>query len=346
VRVLHLAPLWFPVSKNAQGGIETYLAHLISALERQGCRNHLLASGDSSSEAELIEVVPMNVVSLMVKGEASEYVYYEQELLLRALSHASDVDVVHSHVGWSGYVLSGIPQLQQRILHTQHNPVTPDLMWFVERNPDLLFSAVSEFQARKMRDAGARRCYVVHNGIDVDAFTFSEKRGEEVAFLGRIEAEKGAHIAIDIARRNGLALNLAGPISEDYFFDEEIKPFLDGKIRYLGVLDHQEKNELLGRSLCLLMPSVWDEPFGMVAVEAMACGTPVVATASGALPEVVDQGVTGFIGADPQELGRLVEKAAELDRRAVRKRVAQRFDLDGTAKKYVDLYRRMAEGSS
>ena len=164
MRVLHLGPLWFPVSRDAAGGRETWLAGLIDALERIGCRNVLLASGDSRTAGELVPVVPRNLIAMMQQQLAAEHAYYEQHQLLLALERAADFDVIHSHLSPGTYALSGVPGIGSRVLHTQHTPVWGDMEAFVRQHPDLWFSTVSEFQARKLRQHGATRCTVIHNG--------------------------------------------------------------------------------------------------------------------------------------------------------------------------------------
>jgi glycosyltransferase involved in cell wall biosynthesis len=342
MKILHLAPLWFPVSPDAQGGIETYLPTLLGALERRGCRNTLLASGDSHTAAELVPVISQNLGALMDAGLAAEETYYEQHQLWLALEMAGRFDVVHSHLGWTGYVLSAVPGLGGRVLHTEHNPVYRDQEWFVGRHPDLWLSTVSEFQARKLRAHGARRCRVVPNGLDVSSFTFQARAGEGLFFLGRIEEGKGTDLAVRAARALGRPLTLAGPVIDEDFFGKEIAPSLGEQIRHVGVVNHAQKNELFGRAGCVLMPSRVEEGFGMVAVEAMACGTPVVALASGALPEVIDAGVTGYVTADEDGLAPLVAEALKLDRKAVRDRARARYDIAAVAEKYHRLYAEIA----
>jgi len=258
MRVLHLAPLWFPVARDSFGGIETFLAGLITALERLGCENTLIASGDSRTPAKLVPVAPLNLYTAMETGLAAEYVYYEQHQLLLALERASDFDVVHSHIGWGGYVLSGVPGLQTRVLHTQHIPVSGDQGWFIGQRSSMWFSTVSDFQARKLRQHGATRCQVINNGIDVEAFTFQAHGGEGLLFLGRMEREKGPDLAVQVARTLNRPLILAGPMIDREFFDHAIKPLLNDQIQYIGVVDHREKDVLLGQAACLLMPSRCD----------------------------------------------------------------------------------------
>jgi glycosyltransferase involved in cell wall biosynthesis len=331
--------LWFPVSRNSLGGIETFLTGLIDALEEAGCRNTLLATGDSCTASKLVSVVPQNLFAQAEARTAAEYVYYEQHQLLLALELASEFDVVHSHIGWGGYVLSGVPGLKERVLHTQHNPVYADQEWFVRQYPDLWYSTVSEFQARSFWRNGATRCRVIHNGIDVDHLTFRAQAGDELVFLGRIEGEKGPDLAIQIARELERPLTLAGPVVDDDYFDRTVRPFLNGDIRYIGPVDHLAKNDLLGRAACVLMPSRVNEGCPIVSFEALACGTPVVALANGALPEIVEPGITGYATHDEHALAPLVAEAVKLDRTAIRARVAERFDLHIVADKYLTLYR-------
>ena len=338
MRVLHLAPLWFPVARDSFGGIETFLAGLITALERLGCENTLIASGDSRTPAKLVPVAPLNLYTAMETGLAAEYVYYEQHQLLLALERASDFDVVHSHIGWGGYVLSGVPGLQTRVLHTQHIPVSGDQGWFIGQRSSMWFSTVSDFQARKLRQHGATRCQVINNGIDVEAFTFQAHGGEGLLFLGRMEREKGPDLAVQVARTLNRPLILAGPMIDGEFFDHAIKPLLNDQIQYIGVVDHREKDVLLGQAACLLMPSRCDEAWGMVSLEALACGTPVVALANGGLPEIIEPGLTGYVTRDERALPTLVTQAVKLDRAAIRARVTARFDFRAVADKYRQLY--------
>jgi glycosyltransferase involved in cell wall biosynthesis len=332
--------MWYPVKQDAPGGIETLLAQLVAALPEHGCEVTLLASGDSSAGERIIAVAETNIYGQMKNSTAWEYTYYEQQQLQLALEHADDFDVIHSHIGPAGFVLSGIKDWRDKVLHTIHSPVYQDLQWFIRQHPDMWFSTVSEFQADKLYEHGARHCHVVHNGIETDAFTFNQYGSEGLLFLGRIEREKGPDIAIKVARELGCPLILAGPIVQQDYYDEMIAPLLNETVRYIGVVDHREKNRLLGSAGCVLMPSRWEEPFGMVAIEAMACGTPVVVSRQGALPEIVDPGVSGFMATDDEMTGKVVQ-ALRLDRVAVRRAVAAQFDISVVAQKYYELYQSM-----
>jgi glycosyltransferase involved in cell wall biosynthesis len=341
MKILHLAPLWFPVSQDSHGGIETFLSGLIGALDKLGCQNTLIASGDSRTVGELVSVVPLNLYAQMQAGTAAEYAYYEQHQLLLALELAADYDVVHSHLGWGGYVLSGVPGLQARVLHTQHNPVYQDHEWFIRRHPDPWISTVSNCLARKFWQQGATRCHVIQNGADMATLTFQPHGGEGLLFLGRIEEKKGPDLAVQVARALGRPLILAGSVVDEEYFDRAIRPFLNEQIRYVGVVNHREKTELFGQAACVLMPSRWEEPFGLVAIEAMACGTPVVALARGALPEIIEPGLTGYVSKNEEALADSVTRAMQLDRAAIRARATARFDLPIIAERYRQLYRQV-----
>ncbi len=344
MRILQLAPLWFPVSPDSIGGIETFLAGLIQALQARGCRNTLLATGDSRTAAEVVPVVGENLYARMASGAASEYDYYEQEQLLQALARAGDFDLVHSHIGPRAFALAGVPGL--RVLHTWHTQIYPDLEWFVRRHPELRLSAVSEFQAGKLRAHGAVHCDVIHNGLDVASFPFEPTAGDGLLFIGRLDRTKGPDLAVQVARASSRRLVLAGPITDPDLFATAVEPFLDDRIRYVGVVDHRQKRELFAGAACVLVPSRVEEACPLVALEAQACGRPVVALANGGLPELVEPGVTGYVTDDERRLPELVSRALGLDRALIRARATERFDLAAVAGRYHELYVKMMAGSA
>jgi glycosyltransferase involved in cell wall biosynthesis len=342
MRILHLAPLWYPTSEDSFGGIETYVPALIDALSELGCEQSLLATGDSHTSAELIPVCERNVGELMDAGSAWEIGPYEQHQWALAIQLAGGFDVVHSHLGWGGFALSATDLVRGRMLHTLHNPVTPDVDWYVRRHPDMRLTVVSDFQLEKLRQAGARRCELVPNGIVVERFPFSDEHNGMLAFLGRMDPAKGPDLAIEVARQLGRPLVLAGVVTDERFFEDRVRAALGDGIRYAGVLDHAGKCELLSRAACTLMPSRWEEPFGLVALESQACGTPVVALGNGGLPEVIEPGVTGFLTTEEDRLPALVSDALALDRRNIRRRVTERFGIAPVANRYLSLYEEIA----
>jgi glycosyltransferase involved in cell wall biosynthesis len=344
MRVLHLAPLWYPTAEDSFGGIETCLPPLIEALARLGCEQTLLASGDSLTEAELVAVCDRHVGELMDEGAAWEIAPYEQHQLSLALELAESVDVIHSHLGPSGFALSETEPARGRVLHTLHNEITPDVVWYTGRHPELRLTVVSRFQLGRLGQLDPGRCALVPNGIVVERFPFSDDGADGLAFLGRMEAAKGPDLAIAAAQRLERPLTLAGVVTDDRFFAERIEPELGDGIRYAGVLDHATKCELLADSGCTLMPSRWEEPFGLVALESQACGTPVVALGNGGLPEVIEPGVTGFLAAGEDGLPPLVGEALGLDRAGVRRWVGERFGIDSIAERYLAAYAEIVDG--
>lgn len=321
------------------------MSGLFAELTGLGCENTVLGVRGSSVSATLVPVVDEPMYEHTASGAAWEYGPYEQHQLLTAITMASEFDVVHSHIGWGGWCLSGVAELADRVLHTQHNPVSPDMAWFIVRHPDLLLSTVSEYQARKLRELGAERCHVVHNGLDFTQFPLQSGDKEGLVYLGRIEHEKGTDVAIDVARSLGMSLTIAGPAVNHEYFDREIAPRLDDDVRYVGVVGQAEKVRLLGGAACVLMPSRDEEGFGLVALESMACGTPVVALARGALPEVVEEGIAGFTAAEERALAGLVSRAMTLEPAAVRASAERRFSVSASAADYISLYETVASAS-
>jgi glycosyltransferase involved in cell wall biosynthesis len=337
MRVLMVAPLWFGIGLNGPGGIETLLAALTRALDRAGCDVTLLAAAGSDAGVRTIEVVSAALFDEMRAGRAWDQLLYEQHELLVAHEQLREHDVCHSFLGPSGFALSG----EGPVLHTIQGQVTQDLRWFVGARPDLPLTVPASPQAEDLRAAGARRCRVVPNGVNFDGFPLGNGDRRGLVFLGRMEEEKGPDLAIDVAAELGEPLVLAGPVIDRAFFAEAVEPRLGGGVRYAGVLGHDERCELLATSACTLMPSRWAEPFGMVAVESMACGTPVVALANGGLAEVVDDGVTGFRSSDEAGLAGLVERTASLEPGAIREHAASRFSIDAIAARYIETYREL-----
>ena len=340
LRILHLAPLWHPIKQDAPGGIETFLVELLSALAGLGFRNSIIASGDSEIPGELIPAVESNLCERMRGGAAHEYIYYEQQQISLAMHNAGKFDLIHSHIGPGAYSLSSLAGLNNRVLHSQHGPVYQDIQWLLEHQSDLWISTVSEFQLRKLGGSHPHR-HSIPNGINVSRFAYQPEARDGLFFMGRIERAKGPDIAVQVARELQMPLCIAGPILDWNLFRTEIEPHLNETIRYVGVLNHEQKTEQLGRSLCALMPSRWEEPFGLIAIEAMACGTPVVGLANGALTEIIDPGITGFVAKEPAQLAGLVEKASKLDREKVRARVTERFDIKKVAVRYRALYQKI-----
>lgn len=251
-------------------------------------------------------------------------------------------DVVHSF-GRLVYLASLLPLRVPKVMSYQRGTTSSRIRTAVAlaREDSLLFTGCSDHIAEEIRPYAPAR--TVYNGVPLDTYDFQASVSDDapLVFLGRIAPIKGTHTAVEMARRTGRKLVIAGnvPDEQQAFFREQIDPYLDdGQIRYVGPVDDEEKNELLGRAAAFLMPIEWEEPFGIVMAEAMACGTPVIGTRRGAVPEVVEDGVTGFVGDTTDDLVRAVGQIDTLDRAATRERCEQRFSDKAIVDAYEDLY--------
>lgn len=345
MKVLHLAPLWLPVAVDSRGGIETLLGQLLPAQDALGVETTLVAPGDSDGALSLTAAVDESLVSVMDRAEAYDYSMYEQHQLAIAWDLARDVDVVHSHVGAGAFLLDHAFAGAPPVVHTLHWAPTTDLAWLLARRPAAHVVAVSEAQAQGVRGLGGHVTAVVHNGINMADVPMVHAPGRGLVFLGRIEWNKGADLAVELARRLNLPLQLAGPVTDRAYFATAIEPRLNDMIRYVGVVDSRGKFDLLRQAECLIAPSRYEEPFGMVAVEAMAAGVPVVTLGNGALPEVVDEGISGAVAESEDALADAVARARELDGRAIIEHARHRFDIKRVAAEYIVQYEKaIAEG--
>jgi glycosyltransferase involved in cell wall biosynthesis len=341
MRIGMLAPPWYGVPPAAYGGIELVVSLLVDGLVARGHDVTLIANAAGSSTATRVfssyDVPPSPRI-----GEAlPEVVHaaYAAEVL-----HQLDLDVVHDHSTAGPLTAAGraVPTVV-----TAHNDVSGEfgriLRSLGERVVPVAISNAQRRLAPQVRWAAT-----VHNGLDVRAYPFSARKDDYVLFLGRMSAQKAPHLAIDAARAAGRRIVLAGKLVEPVelaYFQAEIVPRLGRDAEWVGEADVPLKLELLAAAAVLVFPVQWDEPFGMVPLEAMACGTPVVALARGAVPEVVEHGRTGYVCAEPADLPAAVTAAAGLDPWACRRHVAERFAARSMVTAYERLYARVAAGA-
>jgi glycosyltransferase involved in cell wall biosynthesis len=336
LRVGLVAPLWHPIAPD-RGGVEQIVFLLARELAASGHDVTLVASGDSAPVGRLVPVCPQNVVAAMEAGLASDYSLFEAASVAETIRIAPTVDVVHSHLGARLVPLT--PLVAAPVLHTLHTSISADMRWVLAQFPGRSVNAVSEWQAGAL---DGDRVPVVPNGIDLDAFPFEPTAGDYLLTLGRVEPRKGVDVAIDVARASGRPLVIAGHVVDRAYFAERIRPRVDGeRVRYVGPVGGAEKLRLLQGARGLLFPVQWEEAFGLVMVEAMACGTPVLALARGAVPEIVVAGENGFHAPDAESLVPLVARLGGLDRWRVRASVERRFSHRRMVAGYVALYRRL-----
>jgi glycosyltransferase involved in cell wall biosynthesis len=224
MNVLQVCPLWYAVTPDAAGGIESLVASLSRHLARAGCRLTHLAPAGSDVAGDLVPVVERPLFDLMTEGLAGVYEPYEQHELRLAIERLPHMDLVHSHIGPGGFVLSAVAG-NVPVVHTLHNPISDDLIRYFRQHPDDLLTTVSEFQRERLTAAGVtNRCEVIHNAVDAADYRFNDVPGDRALFMGRLDRHKGPDIALAAATAAGVPLDLAGPMTTPSFFDKTIRP--------------------------------------------------------------------------------------------------------------------------
>jgi len=347
LRIALIPPLWARVAPSTVGGVE-FIVHLLAEeLVKRGHEVTVFTSSDSPTAARVVPLCECNLIEEMERGRAWEYEYYETCNIAEALQRSDSFDVVHFHVGCYAIPLGALSC--SSVLHTLHNPVTPDAIWLLERYALASVTAVSHRQIAGIPDQRRCRIRVIHNGCDFEAQEFSPAPGKYLAYLGRMGPGKAPHEAIRIAKDSKLPLVLAGqPLDEEEraYFAERIQPLIDGRtVTHIGAVDQRQKNSFLRDAAVLLFPIQAEEAFGMVMIEAMACGTPVVGLQRGSVEEVVDFGKTGFYADSTQALSSLVPRALSLDRRVVRDCAKERFGHQRMVDEYLQAYEEILQAS-
>ncbi|OCQ98248.1 glycosyl transferase [Nostoc sp. MBR 210] len=341
MRIAQVAPLWERVPPPAYGGIELVVGLLTDELVRRGHEVTLFASGDSISLAKLESVHPR---ALRLDKDVKEYNIYEMLQLASVYERADEFDIIHSHMGCAALPYAKLVNTPS--VHTLHGIFTPDNQKMFQHAKRQPFVSISD--AQQESSLGLNYTSTVYNGIDVSSYKFYPEPEEPpyLAFLGRISPEKGTHLAIAIAKQSGWRLKMAGKVDvvDVEYFEREIKPLIDGEqIEYLGEANHQQKNALMGGAFATLFPITWREPFGLVMVESMAAGTPVIAMKLGSTTEVIAHGETGFLCNNVTECVRAINKVAELDRYACRQHVENNFSFQRMTDGYEEVYRQILQ---
>lgn len=333
LKIAQVAPVAMPVRPGKGDSIEQLVSLLTEELVRRGHAVTLFAVGGSVTTGELRSCYERGYRE---RDEIWDWRVPEMLNAAWAFEQAGEFDVVHSHTYHFALPFSRF--VSTPVVHTYHVQLGPEVLEGFQRYPEAQLVAISDFQRRELD--GFDGVPVIHNGIDVEAFPFGDG-GDYLAFLGRMIPSKGPAEAVAVARELDIPLVMAGPSTE--WFEAEVLPAVDGDLaRYLGPIDPASRNDLLAGAAALLFPVTYPEPFGLVMVEAMACGTPVAAFGVGAVPEVVEEGVGGSWVPPGGSLSDAVRRAVRLDRRRVRESVVKRFDYRRMVDAYEDLYRRVA----
>jgi glycosyltransferase involved in cell wall biosynthesis len=341
MRIAQVAPLWERVPPPTYGGIELVVSSVTDELVRRGHEVTLFASGDSQTLAKLESIHPR---ALRLDPTIKEPAVYEMMKLGTVYQRAAEFDIIHSHMGFSALPFAEL--VKTPTVHTLHGNLTDDFAKIFGQYRHQPYISISDAQ-RQYKELNYVR--TVYNAIDISKYPFIAQPSEPqyLAFLGRISPEKGPQLAIEIAKQTGYTLKMAGKVDavDVEFYEAEVAPHVDGKqIEFLGEVSHEEKVELLARAAVTLFPITWREPFGLVMIESMATGTPVIGINLGSVSEVIADGKTGFVCQSWEEMASKIPLALALDRQSCRDEVERRFSIAQMVDGYEAAYREILEG--
>jgi len=344
MKIAQVPPLYETVPPRLYGGTERVAAHLTDALVDLGHQVTLFASGDARTKAELVSVrdQSMRLDPAPLKSDLAAHM----TMLHEVRRQAHRFDVIHFHTDMIQFPM--FADIAERTLTTLHGRLDlKDLAGVYRRWPRFPLVSISDHQRRPL--PFANWAGTVLHGMAEEIYDFRPKTKGYLAFLGRISPEKGPDRAIAIAKRLGKPLKIAAKIdaADRAYFHDEVEHLLDHPlIEFIGEISDHQKSDFLGGADALLFPIAWPEPFGLVMIEAMACGTPVIAYDCGSVPEVIEDGLTGFIVRGEDEAIAAAQRLGDLDRRAIRSRFETRFSAIAMARRYLDLYDRLEEASA
>ena len=341
MRVAQVAPLYESVPPKLYGGTERVVGWLTEALVRRGHDVTLFASGDSRTSARLAATSPR---ALRLDAAGPDAIREHSLQLGEVFTHAADFDVIHCHVDYLAFPFAR--GARTPVVHTLHGRLdAPYVRLALAASPEARLVSISDAQRAPVADLALDWIATAHHGLPVSAIPFCARADGYIAFVGRMSHEKRPDLAIAVARRLDIPIRIAAKVDapDRAYFDAVVRPLLDDPlVEFLGEVGDDAKYELLGGARCLLFSIDWPEPFGLAMIEALACGTPVVARPCGAVPEIVRDGVTGFLADTLDDLARAVKRIDLIDRAACRADVETRFTDAAMADRYEAVYRRIA----
>ena len=340
MRIAQVAPLYESVPPKYYGGTERVVSYLTEELVRQGHEVTLFASGDSVTKARLVAACQR---SLRLDKRCVDRLAHHIVMLEHVFQQAAEFDIIHFHVDYLHFSISR----RQQITHvtTLHGRLDiPDLAALYQEFQDMPVISISNVQREPLMLANWQA--TVYHGLPADLYRFRAQPGNYLAFLGRISPEKRVDRAIEIAKRIQIPLKIAAKVDrvDKKYFKNAIEPLLcDSLVEVVGEIGDKEKDEFLGNAYALLLPIDWPEPFGLVMIEAMACGTPVIASRGGAVPEIMEEGHTGFIVEELEDAVEAARRIPKLSRKRCREVFEQRFTVTRMANDYLRVYERLID---
>jgi glycosyltransferase involved in cell wall biosynthesis len=340
VNIAQVAPLYESVPPQAYGGTERVVSYLSEALVEMGHEVTLFASGDSVTSAHLVSVVPR---SLRLDPRQPDPLVWHTIMMDRVLKAAPAFDIIHFHTDVLQLALVG--HCETPCLSTAHGRLDlPDLKPLFRCFPDHPMVSISNSQRDPLPWLNWHA--TVYHGLPLGLYSLHEQPLDYFAFVGRISPEKRADRAIEIAKACNIPLRIAAKVdpADQAYFESTIEPLLrQPGVTYVGEIGDADKDEFIGNARALLMPIDWPEPFGLVMIEAMACGTPVIAYANGSVPEIIDDGVTGFVVHNQEQAIEAARNVGQIDRRRCRNVFEQRFAARVMARRYLEVYRELVD---
>lgn len=341
MKIAQVSPLFESVPPKAYGGTERVISYLTEELVRQGHEVTLFATGDSVTRARLVPAVSESIRQHMMQQTGIAYHTIQMDLV-RELAHT--FDIIHFHTDFLHFPLA--KALRTPHITTLHGRLDMQALAPLYKHFDRVpLVSVSNHQRTPL--PWVNWCDTVYHGLPSDLYSFHASAGGYFAFIGRMSQEKRVDRAIDIARQCGIPLYIGAKIDEadQAYFNEYVKPLLRHPlVKYLGEVSEREKRELLEHASALLFPIDWPEPFGLVMIEALSCGTPVIAYRHGSVPEIMDDGVTGFVVTSQEDAVRAACNIGAIDRRGCRTAFERRFTVAHMAENYLRVYQRVLSG--
>lgn len=339
MRIAQVAPLFESVPPALYGGTERVVSYLTEELVRRGHHVTLFASGDSQTGAKLVSVVPQS----LRQGRWRDPLPAQMIQLAEVFERASEFDLIHCHVDYLAFPFGRL--VTTPTLHTMHGRLDlPLLRPVLQRFAGTTLVSISDAQRQPLHDLPLHWAGTVHHGLPLERYPFSPRGGHYLAFLGRLSPEKRPDLAVAVALRTGLPLKIAAKVdpADQEYYEREIVPLLDHPlVEFVGEIGDRDKPAFLGNALALLFPIDWPEPFGLAMIEAMACGTPVIARPCGAAPEIVVPGLSGFLVDTLDEMVEAVKQGDRIDRTGCRRYAAAHFSLERMTDGYEAIYRQL-----